>query len=136
MASENIVILLGNLTRDPELKTTPNGQSVCRLSVATNRRWKTSTGELKDEATFTDVTVWGKSGEACAQYLRKGSPVMVNGYLRNNNYEKDGVKHYGMNVTANSVQFLGSGNGKSESSAAPAPAGAPATAPSDDDIPF
>jgi len=82
MASYNKVILLGNLTRDPELRYTPKGTAVARLGLAVNRSYKSETGETKEEVTFLDVDAWGKQAELIAQYLRKGNPLFVEGRLR------------------------------------------------------
>jgi single-strand DNA-binding protein len=101
----NQVILIGRLTRDPELRFIPNsGTAVARFSLAVNREFKR---EGQPEADFFNIVVWGKSAENCANYLRKGRLVAVNGNLRNNNYEdKNGVKHYNVEVVANRVEFL------------------------------
>jgi single-strand DNA-binding protein len=149
----NVVVITGNLTRDPELRSTPGGTSVCKLRVAVNsRRKEGQTGEWVDKPNYFDVTVWGAQGENCAQYLSKGRPVAVEGRLDWREWEdKEGGKRQSVEVIANSVQFLGSrdgggnGNGFTPSSdtpadtsdfeGAPAPAGA-ASGGSDDDIPF
>src|SRR5579885_3246341 len=77
MPNVNVVILCGNLCRDPETRTTAGGTSLCKFSLAVNRKWKDQAGELKEEATFVDVTAWGKTGEAVAQYTRKGDPLLM-----------------------------------------------------------
>ena len=81
MASMNKVFLVGNLTKDPELKFIPSGQAVANLRLATNRKWKNASGEWKEEVTYVSVEVWGKSAEACGEYLKKGSPLLVEGRL-------------------------------------------------------
>lgn len=109
----NQVVLIGRLTRDPELRFIPNsGTAVARFSIAVNREFKR---EGQPEADFFNIVVWGKSAENCANYLKKGRLVAVNGSLRNNNYEdKNGVKHYNIEINANRVQFLewGDNNGR------------------------
>jgi single-strand DNA-binding protein len=101
----NQVILIGRLTKDPELRFIPNsGTAVARFSIAVNREFKR---EGQPDADFFNVVVWGKSAENCANYLKKGRLCAVNGNLRNNNYEdKNGVKHYNIEVVANRVEFL------------------------------
>lgn len=101
----NQVVLIGRLTRDPELRFIPNsGTAVARFSIAVGREFKR---EGQPEADFFNIVVWGKSAENCANYLKKGRLVAVNGSLRNNNYEdKNGVKHYNIEINANRVQFL------------------------------
>ena len=116
MAATNInrVVLTGNLTRDPELRSTASGMSVCSLRVACNTRRKNqSTGEWEDKPNFFDVTVWGAQGENCATYLAKGRPVAVEGRLDWREWEaKDGSgKRQAVQIVANSVQFLGSRDG-------------------------
>ena len=114
MANLNKVFLIGNLTRDPELRYTPGGTAVANLGLAVNRRFKDSTGELKEEVCFLTVTVWDKQAEACCQYLQKGSPVFVEGVLQSRFWETpDGQKRSAIDVRAERVQFLGSyGNAK------------------------
>jgi single-strand DNA-binding protein len=146
----NVVVITGNLTRDPELRSTPGGTSVCKLRVAVNsRRKEGQSGEWVDKPNYFDVTVWGAQGENCANYLSKGRPVAVEGRLDWREWEdKEGGKRQSVEIIANSVQFLGSrdgggnGNGFTPSSDTPADAsdfaGAPAAAAAggDDDIPF
>jgi single-strand DNA-binding protein len=138
MAATNVnrVVLTGNLTRDPELRTTPGGTSVCSLRVACNTRRKDgATGEWVDKPNYFDVTVWGGQGENCAQYLAKGRPVAVDGRLEWREWEKDGVKHQAVDIVADSVQCLGSREASDDGG--PAPAQQQPAAPSpDDDIPF
>jgi single-strand DNA-binding protein len=106
----NRVILTGNLTRDPELRSTPGGTSVCTLRVAVNSRRKESeSGQWVDKPNYFDVTVWGAQGENCAQYLSKGRPVAVDGRLNWREWEApDGSKRQAVDIIADSVQFLGS----------------------------
>jgi single-strand DNA-binding protein len=148
----NRVIITGNLTRDPELRSLPSGTSVCSLRVACNTRRKdSSTGEWVEKPNYFDVTVWGAQGENCARYLSKGRPVAVDGRLEWREWEaKDGSgKRQSIDIIADSVQFLGSrddaggGNGfqsrsdvpVDESDMQPAPAGG-GEGTGDDDIPF
>src|SRR3954463_8421885 len=124
MAATNInrVIITGNLTRDPELRSTAGGTAVCSLRVAVNSRRKDDGGQWVDKPNYFDVTVWGAQGENCAQYLAKGRPVAVDGRLNWREYEtKEGGKRQTVDIIADSVQFLGSrdapqgGNGVVES---------------------
>jgi single-strand DNA-binding protein len=113
MASLNKVLLIGRLTRDPEKRSTPSGMTVAELGVAVNRRYRASNGEDREETCFVNVTVWGKQAEACAEYLRKGSPLFVEGRLKLDEWEKDGQKRSKLGVVAERVQFLeGGGQGK------------------------
>jgi single-strand DNA-binding protein len=145
----NVVVITGNLTRDPELRTTPNGTSVCSMRVACNTRRKDqSTGDWVDKPNYFDVTVWGAQGENCATYLQKGRPVAVNGRLEWREWEaQDGSKRQSIDIVADSVQFLGSrdqsenGGRFTPQSDVPADTGDFQQAPvgggsSDDDIPF
>lgn len=146
----NVVVITGNLTRDPELRSTPGGTSVCKLRVAVNSRRKDQSGQWVDKPNYFDVTVWGAQGENCANYLSKGRPVAVEGRLDWREWEdKEGGKRQSVEIIANSVQFLGSrdggnGNGFTPQSDVPAntsdfegaPAGAASGGAGDDDIPF
>ena len=160
MAATNInrVVLTGNLTRDPELRSLPSGMAVCSLRVACNTRRKDSGGQWVDKPNYFDVTVWGAQGENCARFLSKGRPIAVDGRLEWREWEaKDGSgTRQSIDIIADSVQFLSSrddagGSGGSEGGFTPRsdvpvdnrdfqPAGAPvngSTAPADDDdIPF
>jgi single-strand DNA-binding protein len=108
MANLNKVFLIGNLTRDPELRNTPAGVAVANLGVAVNRRFRDKSGELKEDVCFLTVTVWDKQAEACCQYLQKGSPVFVEGVLQSRTWETpDGQKRSTIDVRAERVQFLG-----------------------------
>jgi single-strand DNA-binding protein len=106
----NTVVITGNLTKDPELRSTPSGTSVCKLRVAVNSRRKDGqSGEWVDKPNYFDVTVWGAQGENCANYLSKGRPVAVDGRLDWREWEaQDGSKRQAIEIIANSVQFLGS----------------------------
>jgi single-strand DNA-binding protein len=108
MANLNKVFLIGNLTRDPELRYTPGGTAVANLGIAVNRKFKDSSGELKEEVCFLTVTVWDKQAEACCQYLKKGRPVFVEGVLQSRFWETgEGQKRSAIDVRAERVQFLG-----------------------------
>jgi len=123
MASLNKVFLIGNLTRDPELRYTASGTVVADLGLAVNRRWTNGGGEVKEDVLFITVVAWGKQGEAAAQYLAKGSPVHVEGRLQARSWEsKDGEKRTIFEVVAERLQFLGRRPGAAE---AAEPAGAP-----------
>ena len=113
MASFNKVLLMGNLTRDPEIRYTPSGAGVCQLGLASNRSYQTQSGELKDETCFVDVTVWGKQAESCSKYLKKGSPVFVEGRLRFEQWQDktSGQNRSKLTVSAERVQFLSSPTG-------------------------
>ena len=112
MANLNKVFLIGNLTRDPELRYTPGGTAVANLGIAVNRRFKDSSGELKEEVCFLTVTVWDKQAEACCQYLTKGRPVFVEGVLQSRFWEtSEGQKRSAIDVRAERVQILGSYGG-------------------------
>lgn len=116
--SINQVILMGNLTRDPELRTTPTGQNVCSFSLAVNRSWQDQSGQLQEAVDYFDVTAWGKLGELVNQYLAKGRKCLVMGRLSQRSWEKDGQKHSKVEVVANDVTFLdGGGQGGSGQSA-------------------
>ena len=144
-ANINRVVLVGNLTRDPELRQTPSGMAVCSLRIAVNTRRKDSTsGQWTEKPNYFDVTVWGNQGESCAQYLAKGRPVAVDGRLEWREWDaQDGTKRQAVEIIADSVQFLG-GRGDGESAGGGnqfVPAGASAGSDadftgSDDDIPF
>ncbi len=118
MANLNKVFLIGNLTRDPELRYTPGGTGVANLGLAVNRRFKDSSGELKEEVCFLTVTVWDKQAEACCQYLKKGKPVFVEGVLQSRFWEtSEGQKRSAIDVRAERVQFLGSYTSKNDTEA-------------------
>ena len=159
MAATNInrVVLTGNLTRDPELRSLPSGMSVCSLRVACNtRRKNNSSGEWEDKPNYFDVTVWGAQGENCARFLSKGRPIALDGRLEWREWQdKEGNTRQSIDIIADSVQFLssredgqggGSGGGFTPRSDVPvnesdfqqvgAPAGNGAATASDDDIPF
>jgi len=111
--SFNQVILMGNLTRDPELRQTPNGQNVCSFSLALNRSYRGSDGNWQEATDYVDVVAWGPLGERVAQYLSKGRPCLVNGRLQSRSWEQEGQKRSKVEVVAQDVTFLGGpgGNG-------------------------
>ena len=148
----NRVVLTGNLTRDPELRATPGGLSICKLGIAVNTRRKNSEGQWEEKPNFFRVTVFGRQAESCGQYLKKGRPVAIDGRLEWSTWENEGQKRESIDIIADTVQFLGgrddagNGNGFSSSVRATegdvpidtddfetAPVGAATT---DDDIPF
>jgi single-strand DNA-binding protein len=109
--SFNQVTLMGNLTRDPELRTTPNGASVCSFSLALNRSYKNSEGNWTEATDYIDIVAWGPLGERVAQYLTKGRPALVSGRLQSRSWEQDGNKRSKVEVVANDVTFLGGPGG-------------------------
>jgi single-strand DNA-binding protein len=115
MASLNKVLLIGNLTKDPELRYTPGGTAVANLRIAVNRKFKDRTGELKEDTCFVTVTAWDKQAEVCNQYLQKGRPIFVEGILQSRSWETpDGQKRSTIDVRAERIQFMGGtpGGGK------------------------
>jgi single-strand DNA-binding protein len=109
MASYNKVQLIGNLTRDIELRYTPKGSPVADMAIAVNRKWKDDQGQVHEEVTFVEIALWGKTAESCAQYLRKGSPAFVEGRLELQTWDdkQTGQKRSKLRVVAEGVQFLG-----------------------------
>ncbi len=123
----NKVILMGNLTRDPETRQTPNGQSVTNFSLAVNRTWKGQDGSTQEQVSFIDCVAWGKTGEVIAQYMQKGRPILVEGRLDQRSWEQDGNKRSKIEVIVDTFNFVGGGGGDgagfsggSSSSSAPA----------------
>ncbi len=106
--SLNQVTLMGNLTRDPELRATPNGQQVCSFSLALNRAYKDSSGEWQEATDYVDITAWGPLGERVAQYLAKGRRCLVQGQLQSRSWEQEGQKRTKVEVLARDVTFLDS----------------------------
>jgi single-strand DNA-binding protein len=153
MASFNKVILLGNLTRDPEVRYTPKGTAVTELGMAVNRVYTAENGEKREETTFVDVTLWGRTAEIAGEYLKKGRPVFIEGRLQLDTWDdkQSGQKRSKLKVVGEGLQLLGGrpgggggggGGGDEESSGgarpsrpAPPPKAAPA-GPDDDEIPF
>jgi single-strand DNA-binding protein len=154
MASFNKVILLGNLTRDPEVRYTPKGTAVTDLGLAVNRTYTADNGEKREEVTFVDVTFWGRTAEVAGEYLKKGRPVFVEGRLQLDSWDDktSGQKRTKLKVIGENMQMLGAPRGggaggggggdeesssapRSSSKSAPPPKAAP-SAPDDDEIPF
>src|SRR5580658_2215337 len=160
MAYLNKVFLIGNLTRDPELRVTPKGTSICQFGIAVNRQFKDESGATRDETTFVDIEAWGKQGELVSKYLTKGSLAMVEGRLKLDQWDDktSGQKRSKMKVVLDNVQFLstrgggsgggggggaGGGGGYSgpgdDTGGSPAPRGGPSAPPReniDEDVPF
>ena len=140
MASFNKVILLGNLTRDPELRYTPKGMATARLGLAVNRKFKAADGQEREEVTFIDVDAWGKQAELIAQYLKKGAPLFVEGRLKFDQWDdkQTGQKVSKLRVVLEGFQFVG--GPRDQQAPAPRPAAPAATQdgppPQDDDVPF
>lgn len=144
----NKVILVGNLGRDPEIRSTPSGQNVANFSVATTRRWKDRDGNRQEKTEWHNIVAWGKQAEIAGQYLTKGKQVFVEGRLETRSWEKDGQKHYRTEVICDQFTMLGGGTRSDGAGRASADAGgAPeshedhGSAPGghgieDDDIPF
>lgn len=151
MSSFNKVILIGNLTRDPELRHVQSGQAICALGLAVSKKYKTQAGEDREETCFVDVTVWGKPGENCAKYLKKGSKALIEGRLQFDQWDdrETGRKRSKLSVVAESVQFMderqntgvsGQNTGyqsqvQQPKAPTPPPMGA-SEAPGDSDLPF
>ena len=149
MASFNKVILLGNLTRDPEVRYTPKGSAVADLGIAVNRQYTLENGEKREEVTFVDVTFWGRTAEVAGEYLKKGRPIFIEGRLQLDTWDdkQSGQKRSRLKVIGETMQMLGSRGGAGDTgdeenrparSAKPtAPPQSPgASEPDDDEIPF
>ena len=151
MASYNRVVLLGNCTRDPEVKYTPKGTAVTELGLAVNRYYSTDGGEKREETTFVDVTLWGRPAEIAGEYIKKGRPVMIEGRLQLDTWDdkQTGQKRSKLKVIGENLQLLGGrdagegsggggagGSSRSGGAAKPAKAAPASEVPSDDDIPF
>ena len=153
MANLNKVMLIGNLTRDPELRVTPKGTAICQFSLAVNRKFRDESGADREEVTYVDIEAWGKSGENIAKYCTKGRPLFVEGRLRLDQWEDKTTKEKRsrMKVVCDNFQFLGSGRGDGgaaggaaggggEGGAAPRSAPKPAAPAAqenlDEDVPF
>jgi single-strand DNA-binding protein len=147
MASFNKVILMGNLTRDPELRYTPKGTAVAKLGLAVNRSWRNADGEQQDETTFVDVDAFGKQAETLGQYMQKGRPILIEGRLKLDQWEdkNTGQNRSKLGVTLEKFSFVGGGGGQAggstnatQSSAPPPTSDVPPfeDGPSDDDVPF
>ena len=103
----NKVILMGNLTRDPEVRTTPNGQSVANFSLAVNRSWKGADGNQQESVSYIDCVAWARTGEVIAQYMQKGRPILVSGRLEQRSWEQDGQKRSKVEVIVEDFNFVG-----------------------------
>jgi len=143
MANLNKVLLLGNVTRDPEVRYTPKGSAVCDLGVAVNRAYTTDSGEKREEVTFVDVTLWGRTAEVASEYLKKGRPVFIEGRLQMDTWDdkQTGQKRTRLRVVAENMQLLGGrpqgGGDTGESRQTSAPPKKPAASePDEDEIPF
>jgi single-strand DNA-binding protein len=139
--SFNQVVLMGNLTRDPELRQTPNGQNVCSFSLALNRSYKGADGNWQEATDYVDVVAWGPLGERVAQYLGKGRPCLINGRLQSRQWEQEGQKRSKIEVVAQDVTFLGgageggsNGGGYQGGSSSAGGASKPAPSKKQDDV--
>jgi len=113
MANLNKVFLMGNITRDPELRYTPSGTAICEFGLATNRRYTTRDGEQRDETCFVDLTMWGKRGAVISEYLHKGDPIFVEGRLKYDSWEgQDGRRRSKLNVVVENFEFIGGRRGE------------------------
>jgi single-strand DNA-binding protein len=130
MAYLNKVLLIGNLTRDPELRVTPKGTAICQFGLAVNRQYKDESGATRDETAFIDIEAWGKQGELVSKYLQKGSPAFIEGRLRFDSWEdkQSGQKRNKLKVVLENVQFLYRGGGGGGASAGGGEAAAAPTA--------
>lgn len=138
MASYNRVVLMGNLTREVELKHLQSGTAVANASLAVNEKYKGQNGEWVESAVFVDLTLWGRTAEVASEYLTKGSPVLIEGRLKLDTWEKDGQKRSKLSVVVEKLQMLGQkGGGKpAAESASPDASYGPPPAASPDEIPF
>ena len=158
MSSFNKVILLGNLTRDPEIRVTPKGTATCQLGLAVNRQFKDESGATRDETTFVDIEAWGRQAETISKYCTKGKPLLIEGRLKLDSWEDktSGQKRSKLKVVLENFQFVGareggaqggsSGEDVDQTAEAPRPAARPAVAPpspppashgnADEDVPF
>jgi single-strand DNA-binding protein len=137
----NKVILMGNLTRDPETRQTPNGQSVTNFALAVNRTWKGQDGSTQEQVSFIDCVAWGRTGEVIAQYMQKGRPILVSGRLDQRSWDQDGQKRSKVEVIVEDFNFVGGGNdgggfsgGSSSSSAADSSASSSSSSKNNDDV--
>src|SRR5438093_12345241 len=158
MANFNKVLLMGNLTRDPEVRYTPKGTAIATIGLAVNRVWSTESGEKKEEVTFVDVDVWGRQAETIGQYMSKGRPIFIEGRLRLDQWDdkQTGQKRSKLKVVCESFQFIGAPRGaefkdqpppgeeaslpkpamKPRPTGPPPPAEEPEAPAADDNIPF
>lgn len=140
MPSYNKTILIGNLTRDPELRYTQSGKAVARIGLAVNRTWKNEAGERQEDVTFVDVDAFGRTAELMGQYLSKGRPVMIEGRLRLDQWEdkQTGARRSQLRVVAEQMQFLSDASGSRNDASGPPASAHPHNQPvqDDDDVPF
>ena len=138
MSSFNKVILVGNLTRDPELRYTPKGTAITKFGLAVNRTWKDEGGNKKEECVFVDIDAFGRTAENVGKYMRKGSPILIEGRLKLDTWDdkQTNQKRSKLGVVAETVQFLGSKGEWTESAPTTPPTSADSPAPEDDDVPF
>jgi single-strand DNA-binding protein len=131
MANFNKVYLMGNLTRDPEMRVTPKGTAICQFGLAVSRSWKDESGQVREEATFVDIEAWGKQGETISKYCTKGRPLFVEGRLRFDQWEDktSGQKRSKLKVVLENFQFIGGRGDGATAAAAADPEAAPADAP-------
>ncbi len=138
MRGFNKVVLMGNLTRDPELRTTPNGQNVASFSLAVNRSWKNAAGEQQEAVDYIDCNIWGKPAEIITQYMKKGSGILVSGRLQQRSWEQEGQKRSKVEVVVEDFNFVGGGasdgGGSSSASSNSAPKSAPKSDPVVEDL--
>jgi single-strand DNA-binding protein len=132
--SFNQAIIMGNLTRDPELRSTPGGQQVASFAVATNRSWMDGSGERKEAVEYHEIVAWGKLGELAATYLAKGRKVMVIGRLQTQSWEKDGVKRSRTEIVASDINFLDAPGVAGAAPVSPAQSSNTSSAPKSDDV--
>jgi single-strand DNA-binding protein len=130
----NKVILMGNLTRDPEVRSTPNGQSVTNFSLAVNRTWRGTDGSTQESVSYIDCVAWGKTGEVIAQYMQKGRALLVSGRLDQRSWEQDGQKRSKVEVIVEDFNFVGGGDAGAPASGRPATAAGKSTAKKSDDV--
>ena len=137
MPAANLTILLGNATRDPELRYTPKGTACAEIGLAINRKFRTESGELREEVTFVDVTFWGKQAETINSYVTKGQPIYIEGRLATDNWEdkQTGQKRSKLRVVAEKFQFLSKSSPKPSDSPTPESPDTPPTH-DEDGIPF
>lgn len=115
MSGLNKVIVMGNVGNDPEIRQTSSGQSVCNFNVATNESYEDKSGQRKDRTEWHKIVVWSKLAEICAEHLKKGNQVLVEGKLQTNSWEKDGKKNYSTNIVASNVVFMSKNEKKIQS---------------------
>jgi single-strand DNA-binding protein len=125
MRGFNKVVLMGNLTRDPELRAIPSGQNVASFSLAVNRSWKNAAGEQQEAVDYIDCTIWGKPAEIITQYMKKGSGILVSGRLQQRTWEQEGQKRSKVEVVVEDFNFVGGDRGDSSGSYQPSESSAP-----------